>query len=212
MPTPTPTPTVSSTPTPTVTPTVAPMPVQTVDPTIVMYAPDPSAWSADTTIALIGVIVALIGAVATGLLAWFALEQTKKATRLEQEASDRSGRAAAASAIDAYLAGWKPEWGIHGRVIDYDARRALRSAAATTSSAAREVADWVITELDGTIKLFLEEHRDYDSQTGEALMSMTVSATVSTLRGRLIDWVAKGEMNQDTIYKAEPAPPQFPTL
>lgn len=200
----------SPTPNPTPTPSATLTPSNTVEPTVVLYAPDPSAWSADTTVALIGVVVALLGAVATGLLAWLALRQTTKATRLEQEAQDRAGRLAAASAIDTYLAGWKPSWSIDGkREIDHDAVRALRTSTAGISTDAQSVADWVIEELDRTVDLFVEDHKSWDSHTAEGVMAMTIGSAMNIVRHRVIAWVATGAMNRDALYRPAPPPPPF---
>lgn len=200
IPTPTPTPVVSLSPPPTFR--------QTIEPAVVLYAPEPSAWSADTTIALVGVIVALLGAFATGLLAWLALRQTAKATRLEQEAHERSGRLALASAIDAYLARWKPSWSIYGgREIDHDAVRALRTSAAGISEDAQSVAEWVIEVLDRTVDRFVEEHQSWDSNAAEGVMAITVASTVSIVRHRVIAWVSTGAIDREMIYRPTPQPP-----
>lgn len=183
-----------------------PTPGHTVDPTVILYAPDPSAWSAHTTIALIGIIVALLGAVATGLLAWLALRQTTKATRLEREAHDRADRLTAAAAIELYLAGWSPSWGVGGqREIDDDAVTALQSSAAGISIDAQSVARWVIDELNGFVDLFVEDHKSWDSHTAMGVMAITARSAVNTIRQRVIAWVATGEMDRDTLY--HPAPP-----
>jgi hypothetical protein len=216
MPTPSPTPTLIPNPTSTPIASLSPTPTfrQTIEPTVVLYAPEPSAWSADTTIALVGVIVALLGAIATGLLAWLALRQTAKATRLEQEAQERTGRLALAAAIDVYISGWKPSWSIHGRrEIDHDAVRALRTSAAGISEDAQSIAGWVIEELDRTVDLFVEEHKSWDSHAAEGVMAITLASTVSIVRHRVIAWVATGAIDRQTIYSPAPqSPPLDPSL
>lgn len=204
----TPSPTLPPSPTITSVPGGVSIPSQTVDPTVVLYAPDPSAWSTDTTIALVGIVVALLGAVATGLLAWLALRQTTKATRLEREAQDRAGRLAAAAAIELYLAGWNPSWSVDGqKEIDHEAVRALKSSTAGVSTDAQSVASWVLDELDRTVDLFVEEHKSWDSHTASGVMAITINSAVNTIRQRVIAWVATGVMNRDNLYRPAPPPP-----
>lgn len=171
-------------------------------------ASDPWAWSLSDVLALIGLVVAGLGATATVLVAWFALRATQRANRLEAEARERAGRAALTSSVDVYLSGWELDPYYFGdSVKGRESARALIASAAGISTQAATTAAWVRTALAEMGEQHVDEHRELDNVTGRALLTMAARGASSEVRRRMTVWVATGTLDDSPLLTPIPVPP-----
>lgn len=168
--------------------------------------PDPWAWSLDAVLSLAGIAVAALGAVATVLFAWLALQQTKRANALEFEARKRADRAALSGAVDAYLAKWTPV-GVEPRTGEAFAAagQTLHAAAAGISSEAREVARWLIKVVDASDVAELVRRQGppdpgWTEHPPRDLIGFSIRVQA---RARVTDWVATGRLDRGPLFPYE---------
>lgn len=168
--------------------------------------PDPWAWSLDAVLSLAGIAVAVLGALATVLFAWLALQQTKRANTLEFEARRRADRAALSGAVDAYLASWAP-LGVKVRTGEATAAagQTLHAAAAGISSEAREVASWLIKVADASDLAELGRRQGppdpgWTEHPPRDLIGFSIRVQA---RARVTDWVATGELDRSPLFPYE---------
>lgn len=178
----------------------------TPSPVPVLIVGDAWAWSLDS-------LIAVLGAVATALLAWLALRQTKRANRLDGEARQReeeareraeqdlarARRSEMRAAVSVYLDTWKPS-GQMSYEQSQEAVVALIAAAAAISDEAARVAHW-ITEAMATADwagIEYQNRHDSDLQSGEDRHSLLRGA-LTTARLRVINWVATGTLDQSPV-------------
>lgn len=175
-----------------------------------MPTSDPWAWSLETLLALIAVIIAGLGAIATVLIATFALVATNRANRLEASARERAGRVALSSAIDAYLKGWEtdPFYGA-SKMEGIESAKTLAQAAAEVSSSAESVAMWVIDALRALVAQIVDEHGELDNVTGGRMLAIAAAGASSEMRRRITKWVATGLLDRSLLLTPTPGPPPF---
>ena len=175
-------------------------------PTCYVPTSDPWAWSLDSLLALIGVMIAGLGAIATVLVATLALVATNRANRLEAAARERTGRVALSSAIDAYLREWELEPYFRDSEKMREAARSLTAAAAGVSSSAEDVATWVHEVLIVYVAQIVDEHQDFDTVSGGRLLAIAAHSASSEIRRRVTMWVATGALDRSPLLTPTPAP------
>ena len=171
-----------------------------------MPTTDPWAWSLDSVLALVGVAIAGLGAIATVLVATFALVATNRANRLEAAARERAGRVALSSAVDVYLRAWELE-PYSASTKARESAKALTVAAAGVSSDAEIVAAWVLDAPTILVRQVVEEHKDLDNVLGERLIAIAALGAISEVRRRITTWVATGVIDQSPLLTPTPGPP-----
>jgi len=169
---------------------------------------DPWAWSLDSTLTAAGVGVAFLGALATALIAGFALAQTKHANRLEAEARARAARAEFARAVDKYLT-TVPPFNRLPQSITIPAMQDLHAAAAGVGSDAESIPGWIHSTV------LEEERRDAARRKGppdphwtEHSPKATVAFIIQIgIRHRLTRWVASGQLDRSRLFPDAPSDP-----
>jgi len=160
----------------------------------------------DAVLSLAGIAVAVLGAMATILFAWLALQQTRRANALEFEARKRVDRAALSGAVDAYLASWAP-LGVQPRTWEATtaAGQTLHTAAAAISSEAREVASWLIKVVDASDLAELGRRQGppdpgWTEHPPRDLIGFSIRVQA---RARVTDWVATGKLDRAPLFPYE---------
>ncbi|TFC83315.1 hypothetical protein E3T23_02805 [Cryobacterium cheniae] len=157
-------------------------------------------------LALIGVMIAGLGAIATVLVATLALVATNRANRLEAAERERTGRVALSSAIDTYLREWELEpYGNTEKMRE--AARSLTAAAAGVSSSAETAATWVHDALIVYMAQIVDEHQDLDTLAGGRLLATAAHGASSEMRRRVARWVATGMLDRSPLLTPTPGPP-----
>lgn len=172
-----------------------------------MPTPDPWAWSLDSCLALSGVVVSAVGAIATIVVATLALVATKRANRLEAEGRERAGRVQLSSAIDAYLTVWGRDPHNYNARIRRESVESLAATAAGVSSNAETVATWVPNTLTNYMDQMVEDHTGFDTATGDRLMAIAADGATAEIRRRITTWVATGVLNQSRLVTPLSGPP-----
>ncbi|WP_301113846.1 hypothetical protein [Microbacterium sp.] len=167
---------------------------------------DPWAWSLDVVLSLAGIAVAVLGALATVLFAWLALQQTRRANAFEVEARSRADRAALSGAVDAYLASWAP-LGAQPRTGEATAAavQTLHAAAAGISSEARGVARWLIKVVEASDLAELGRRQGppdpgWTEHPPRDLIGLSIRVQA---RARVTDWVATGKLDRAPLFAYE---------
>jgi len=172
--------------------------------------PDPWAWSLDAVLSLAGISVAVLGALATVLFAWLALQQTKRANALEFEGRKRAERAALSSAVDGYLTTWAP-LGVKPRTHEatVSAGQTLHAAAAGISPEAHDVARWLIKVLDASdlAELGRREGPPDPGWTEHPPRDLIGFSIRVQARARVTHWVATGELDRSPLFEYEAREP-----
>ncbi|MFT4281498.1 hypothetical protein [Microbacterium sp.] len=165
-------------------------------------SPDTWAWSLDTVLSATGIGVAVLGAVATVLVAALALEQTKRANRLEDEARARVGRAEFARAVEAYLT-TVPPFNRLPQSVTIPAMQALHAAAAGVGSDAEGIPGWLHSAILNA------EGRDAADRKGlppqgrstHTPQEMVAFVIEIEIRGRITRWVASGHLDRSPLLR-----------
>jgi hypothetical protein len=110
-------------------------------------ASDPWAWTLDSTLAVIGIVIAGLGAIATALIAWWALRATDRANRLQREAQERSDRFTFVGAVEDYLDFWVQTGGGGDADKRVTSEARLDAQSAGVSADAEKVAAWIVKVL-----------------------------------------------------------------
>lgn len=140
-------------------------------------------------------------------IAGSALAETNRANRLEEEDRNRAGRAEFSVAVDSFLTGWQPRWYLGDRLdINTDTVTSLKRTAAGISSDAEDLANWLLNELKRSVNQVVEDHKDWDSNAGDAMLQMAVRAIRSEAHRRVIDWVGTGKLDSSPLGPSATAP------
>lgn len=168
---------------------------------------DPWAWSLETVLALIGVAVGFLGAVATVVVASLALAQTKRANRLEAEALRRADfergrqrRVELVTAIDKYLTAR-----MEG-VAEAESKAMHDTAVAAGFPFHAPQVEWAEREAEEIRFLHEAIPRDADGSPLAPEPLRAYLARQSRVRMRLFDWVATGEFDRSSLPSNMGAP------
>lgn len=173
-----------------------------------MPTADSWAWSLETLLILIGVIIAGLGAAATTLVATLALVATNRANRLEAAARERASRVELSVAIDVYLEAWERDPYGALRKNGTELSKLVTTTAARISPSAESVATWVISTLDALMAQIVDDHSEMDNITGGRLLAIAAAGASSETRRRITAWVATGVLDRSPLLT--PAPPPHP--
>lgn len=163
---------------------------------MILCASEPAAWSWDTTIAA-------VGAVATIIVAVWALVVTVRANRLDAERRERDDRTALSGAVDEYLAVWVPVGLPQPREAVAQSSQALHAAAASISPGAHEVARWVIRALDEADRANLGERAKPPTTQGfteHPSREVFGFAARVQARSRVTMWIATGRLDEGPLF------------
>lgn len=186
----------------------APIPAPTGGAVAIVCASDPWAWTLDSTLAVIGIVVAGLGAVATALIAWLALRATDRANRLQREAQERATRFALVGGVEDYLEFWLESGGGDTEKRATSEARLIAHAAGISADA-EEVVKWIIEALSDAREQVAAEHRA-NVALGELAGRALVRYGPYEVRRRVGDWVATGLLDEGPILRPLPEPPPFP--
>lgn len=199
-------------------PIPTPIPTPTPSPALLLVTEPAWVWSLDS-------LIAVAGAVATILVACLALNQTRRANRLdgehrkreageraeareaEEQAQMRAQRAEMYAAIVRYAERWKPS-GDAGPTEAHDAAQALIERAAAISDDALRVAAWATEALSAADLAAIEYQERHDNDLNPpADRSHLLRGAVSGLRYRAINWMSTGTLDTaplgDYLYKRD---------
>lgn len=172
-------------------------------------ASDPWAWTLDATLAAIGLGIAGLGALATALIAWWALQATNRASQLQREAQERSDRLAFVGAVEDYLDFWVETGGAYNADKRVTSEARLNAQAAGASSGAESVAAWIIKALRDAKEQVAAEH-EANVALGEFAGRTLVTYGPNEVRKRVSVWVATGDLDDSPFLHPLPEPPPFP--
>jgi hypothetical protein len=189
---------------------VCPSPSPSADAIAIVCASDPWAWTLDSTLAVIGIVIAGLGAIATALIAWWALRATDRANRMQREVQERSDRFAFVGAVEDYLAFWVQTGGGGDSANRVTSEARLHAQAAGASADAEKVAAWIIKVLRDAKEQVAADHA-VDVALGEMGGRALTSYGPNVVRQRVSAWVASGRLDDSALLHPVPAPPPFPT-
>lgn len=185
-----------------------PIPTPTGSAVAIVCASDPWAWNLDATLAVWAIVVAGLGAVATSLIALFALIATNRANRLQREAQERTTRFELVSGVEDYLDHWVETGGRGDLAKRATSEARLISRAAGISSDAEAVVKWIITALRDANEQVAAEHRA-NVALGEVAGRALARYGPYEVRRRVADWVATGRFDHTPLISPLPEPPPF---
>ncbi|MGX1703312.1 hypothetical protein [Microbacterium sp. NPDC055357] len=172
-------------------------------------ASDPWAWTLDSMLAAIGLGIAGVGAIATALIAWWALKATTRANQLQRASQERGDRLAFVGAVEDYLDFWVQTGGAQDADKRVTAEARLNAQAAGASSGAENVAAWIIQALREAKDQVAADHK-VNVALGELGGRALTSYGPNEVRRRVSDWVATGDLDDSPLLHPLPEPPPFP--